>query len=162
MLGAVASSGLATDAFLFAGFLPPRQKARQARLAELKSAAATLVFFEAPSRLADTLADIGSVLGARETAVARELTKLHEEVRRGAPAELAQWAAEAAPRGEMVVLVGPPVAEAVTDEAVVARLEMLLATASLRDAAKAVAAELGVTRSRAYELALGLKRDDAG
>jgi 16S rRNA (cytidine1402-2'-O)-methyltransferase len=162
LLGALASSGLATDAFLFAGFLPPRQKARQARLAELKSVPATLVFFEAPSRLAETLADIAGVLGARETVVARELTKLHEEVRRGAPAELAQWAVEAAPKGEMVVLVGPPIAETVTDEAIIARLEPLLATMSLRDAAKAAAEELGVTRSRAYELALSLKRDDAG
>ena len=83
---------------------------------------ATLVFFEAPSRLADSLADIAAVLGDREAAVARELTKLHEEVRRGTPAELAQWASEAAPRGEMVILVGPPAAEAVTDETIAARL----------------------------------------
>ena len=67
---------------------------------------ATLVLFEAPSRLAESLADIAAVLGGREAAVARELTKLHEEVRRGTPAELARWAAEAAPKGEMVVLVG--------------------------------------------------------
>jgi 16S rRNA (cytidine1402-2'-O)-methyltransferase len=162
VLTALASAGLATDAFLFAGFLPARQTGRRQRLAELKAVPATLVFFEAPSRLADSLADIAAVLGDREAAVARELTKLHEEVRHGTPAELARWAAEASPRGEMVVLVGPPVAHEVTDEAIRARLEPLLAEVSLRDAAKAVAEELGVTRSRAYDLALSLKRGGGG
>ena len=118
---------------------------------------ATLVFFEAPSRLAETLADIGAVLGNRAAAVARELTKLYEEVRRGSPDELAQWAAEAEPRGEMVVLVGPPIAEVVTDETIVVRLEPLLATMSLRDAAKTVAHDLGIPRNRAYHLGLALK-----
>ena len=98
VLAALAAAGLATDAFLFAGFLPPKQKARRTRLAELKSVPATLVFFEAPSRLAESLADIAAVLGDREAAVARELTKLHEEVRRGIPAELAQWADSGAQR----------------------------------------------------------------
>jgi len=120
---------------------------------------ATLVFFEAPSRLAETLADIGAVLGNRAAAVARELTKLYEEVRRGSPDELARWAAEAEPRGEMVVLVGPPTAEAVTDETIVLRLEALLATMSLRDAARAVAEELNVARGRVYHLGLALKQN---
>ncbi|HJZ42272.1 MAG TPA: 16S rRNA (cytidine(1402)-2'-O)-methyltransferase [Hyphomicrobiaceae bacterium] len=159
-LAALGSAGLPTDAFLFAGFLPPRQGARRTRLAELKAVPATLVFFEAPSRLADSLADIAAVLGGREAAVARELTKLHEEVRRGTPAELAQWAAEAAPKGEMVILVGPPPAEEVSDEAIIARLEALLAEMSLRDAAKAAAEELGVPKSRVYDLGLALKRGD--
>jgi 16S rRNA (cytidine1402-2'-O)-methyltransferase len=158
VLTALASSGLATDTFLFAGFLPPKQKARQARLAELKSVPASLVFFEAPSRLADSLSDIADVLGARQAAVARELTKLYEEIRRGTPAELAAWATEAAPRGEMAILVGPPVPENVTDDAIISRLELLLADMSLRDAAQAVAEELGVSRSRAYGLALALQR----
>jgi len=157
-LAALGSAGLPTDAFLFAGFLPPRVGARRSRLAELKAVPATLVFFEAPSRLAESLADIAAVLGAREMAVARELTKLHEEVRRGTAAELAKWAAEAAPKGEMVILVGPPVAEEVTNDAIIARLEARLADMSLRDAAKSVAEELGVPRSRAYDLGLALKR----
>jgi 16S rRNA (cytidine1402-2'-O)-methyltransferase len=159
VLAALATAGLATDTFMFAGFLPPRQKARQDRLAELKAVPATLVFFEAPSRLAEALADIGAVLGNRAAAVARELTKLYEEVRRGSPDELAQWATEAGPRGEMVVLVGPPLAVAVSDEAIVSRLEALLATMSLRDAARAVAEELNVARSRVYHLGLALKQN---
>jgi 16S rRNA (cytidine1402-2'-O)-methyltransferase len=159
VLAALAAAGLATDAFLFAGFLPPRQKARQDRLAELKAVPATLVFFEAPSRLAETLADIAVVLGDREAAVARELTKLYEEIRRGTASELARWAADAEPRGEMVIVVGPPVAEAVTDEAIVARLGPLLATMSLRDAARALAESLGVARSRVYHLGLALKQN---
>jgi len=161
ILASLAAAGLATDAFLFAGFLPPKQKARQSRLAGLKSVPATLVFFEAPSRLAESLGDIAVALGDREAAVARELTKLHEEVRRGTPAELAQWAASAAPKGEMVILVGPPLAEVVTDAAIVARLQPLLSDTSLSDAARTVAHELGVPRGRVYDLALALKGDDA-
>jgi 16S rRNA (cytidine1402-2'-O)-methyltransferase len=157
ILAALATAGLATDAFLFAGFLPPKQKARQARLTELRMVPATLVFFEAPSRLAESLGDIAAVLGDREAAVARELTKLYEEVRRGTPAELAQWAAAAGPKGEMVVLVGPPLAEVVTDDTILAHLQPLLARMSLGDAAKSVAQQLGVPRNRAYDLGLALK-----
>ena len=119
---------------------------------------ATLVFFEAPSRLAESLADIAAVLGSREAAVARELTKLHEEVRRGTPAELAQWADEQPPKGEMVMLVGPPSAQAVTDEAIAAKLAPLLGEMSLSEAAKAVADALGVAKGRAYDVGLALKK----
>ena len=157
-LAALASVGLATDAFLFAGFLPPRRSGRQARLEALKAVPATLVFFEAPTRLAESLGDIAAILGEREAAVARELTKLHEEVRRGTPDELARWVAEAAPRGEMVILVGPPVAATATDAAISARLEPLLVDMSLSDAARTVAQELGVPRGRVYDLALALQR----
>jgi 16S rRNA (cytidine1402-2'-O)-methyltransferase len=157
-LAALVSAGLATDAFLFAGFLPPRRSARKTRLEELKAVPATLVFFEAPSRLADSLGDIATVLGDREAAVARELTKLHEEVRRGTPAELSQWGGDAAPKGEMVILVGPPREAPVTDEAISVRLEPLLAEMSLSDAARTVAQDLGVPRGRVYDLALLLQR----
>jgi 16S rRNA (cytidine1402-2'-O)-methyltransferase len=157
-LAALVSAGLATDAFLFAGFLPPRRGARKRRLEELKAVPATLVFFEAPSRIADSLGDIAAVLGDREAAVARELTKLHEEMRRGTPEELSQWAGDAAPKGEMVILVGPPREAPVTDEAISARLEPLLAEMSLSDAARTVAQDLGVPRGRVYDLALLLQR----
>ena len=89
--------------------------------------------------------------------MARELTKLHEEVRRGTPAELSQWAADAVPKGEMVILVGPPREAPVTDEAISARLEPLLAEISLSDAARTVAHDLGVPRGRVYDLALLLQ-----
>jgi 16S rRNA (cytidine1402-2'-O)-methyltransferase len=161
ILASLAVAGIATDAFLFAGFLPPRQKARRTRLEELAAVPATLLFFEAPSRLAESLDDIAAVLGERESAVARELTKLHEEVRRGTPAELAQWARTAVPKGEMVILVGAAPAQIVTDETILASLQPLLAHASLSDAARLVARELGIPRNRAYALALGLKRGDA-
>jgi len=156
-LAALASAGLATDAFLFAGFLPPRRNARQARLTELKAVPASLVFFEAPSRLADSLGDIAAVLGDRAAAVARELTKMHEEVRRASPAELARWAGEVTPKGEMVIVVGPPLAVVVTDTQITERLAPLMGTISLSDAVRNVAHELGVPRKRVYDLALGLQ-----
>ena len=162
VLAALASAGLATDTFLFAGFLPARQSARRTRLAQLHAVPATLVFFEAPSRLADCLGDIKVVLGPRSTAVARELTKLHEEVRRGTASELAEWATEARPRGEIVVLVGPPVVHPVTDEIIAAKLTPMLSVMSLSDAAKAAADDLGVAKARAYDIGIALKRHADG
>jgi 16S rRNA (cytidine1402-2'-O)-methyltransferase len=156
-LAALASAGLPTDTFLFAGFLPPRSGARRARLAELKGVPATLVLFEAPSRLAESLADIAAVLGPREAAVARELTKLYEEVRRGTPEELARWAADANPRGEMVILAGPPLPAAVTDTEIAAKLTPMLPVMSLSEAAKAAAEDLGVAKARVYEIGVALK-----
>jgi 16S rRNA (cytidine1402-2'-O)-methyltransferase len=161
-LAALTSAGLATDTFLFAGFLPARESARRTRLADLKEVQATLVFFEAPSRLAESLADIDRVLGPRDAAVARELTKLYEEVRRGTPEELAEWAAEANPRGEMVVLVGPPLPQAVTDEAIAAKLTPMLSVMSLSEAAKTAADDLGIAKARAYEIGVALKRRAKG
>jgi len=158
-MAALASAGLPTDTFLFAGFLPPRSAARRTRLAQLKGVPATLVLFEAPSRLSETLADIAAVLGAREAAVARELTKLYEEVRRGTPAELADWAAEANPRGEMVILIGPPLPGSVTDADIAAKLTPMLPVMSLSDAAKAVAEELGLAKARVYDIGVALKRE---
>jgi 16S rRNA (cytidine1402-2'-O)-methyltransferase len=160
LLAALASGGVASDTFLFAGFLPTRSAARRKRLAELAGIPASLVFFEASSRLAEALVDIGAALGERDAAVARELTKLHEEVRRGTPGELAAWAAAAPPRGEMVILVGPPRALPVADEAIAARLAPLLPHMRLGDAARAVAAELGVPRARVYTVALALRARD--
>jgi 16S rRNA (cytidine1402-2'-O)-methyltransferase len=162
LLAALTSAGLATDAFLFVGFLPAKAGARRSRLAELRVIPATLVLFEAPSRLAEALADIAMVLGDRPLAVARELTKLHEEVRTGGAAELAQWAAAATPRGEMVIVIGQaPMAE-VGVEAIAAHLQTLPASMSVRDAAKATAEALGVPKTRAYELALAWKKSGAG
>ncbi|MDX2205133.1 MAG: 16S rRNA (cytidine(1402)-2'-O)-methyltransferase [Hyphomicrobiaceae bacterium] len=159
---ALAVAGLPTDTFLFAGFLPARAGQRRSRLLALKAVPASLVFFEAPSRLAEALADMGETLGEREAVVARELTKLHEEVRRGSLAELAAWAAAAPPRGEMVVLVGPGREEIASEEDVRARLAGLLETMSVRDAAKVAAETMGIPKARAYDLALAVKAGSAG
>lgn len=158
VLAALTSSGLPTDTFLFAGFLPPRSAARRKRIGELKDIPATLVFFEAPSRLSETLHDLAAVLGPRPGAIARELTKLHEDVRRAPLDRLAAEVGEVL--GEVVVLAGPPDPEEVADEAILARLDEALATMSARDAARAVADALGVPKARVYELSLRLKRDD--
>jgi 16S rRNA (cytidine1402-2'-O)-methyltransferase len=153
-------AGLPTDAFFFAGFLPPKSGARCARIAELKAVPATLVFFEAPSRVADTLADLSAGLGSRDAAVARELTKLHEEVRRAPLQRLAEEYAGQTLKGEAVILVGPPQDAPVTDADITARLETALQQMSLRDAAKAVAEALKVPKSRVYELGLRQSRSE--
>lgn len=154
---ALAMAGLPTDAFLFAGFLPTRAGARKTRLGELKAVPATLVFFEAPSRLAEALADMREVLGAREAVVAREISKLHEEARRGSLEDLVAWSQASEPRGEIVVLVAPGAPETVSEDDVRKRLAELLAEMSVRDAAKAVAETMGIAKARAYDLALAVK-----
>ena len=158
VLTALTVAGLATDTFLFAGFLPPKSAARRTRLGELAGVAATLVFYEAPQRLADTLADLASVLGDRHAAVARELTKLHEEVRRGRLGELALHFAAHEPRGEIAIVVGPALAVEATDAQIVEALATALRDARLKDASKAVADALGVSRGRVYDIGLALKR----
>jgi len=153
-LTALSVAGLPTDAFFFAGFLPPKAAARGTRIAELKSVPATLVFFEAPSRVAETLADLAAGLGKRPAALARELTKLHEDVRRAPLDRLAAEMREGAIKGEVVIVVGPPQKEDITDADIAARLETALGEMSLRDAAKTVAEALGVPKSRVYDLGL--------
>ncbi len=159
-MAALVTSGLPPDRFLFVGFLPPRAAARQAELRELSGVRATLIVFESAGRLADTLADMAALLGPREAAVARELTKLYEEVRRGTLTELlTHYASAARPKGEIVVVVGPPAAAAATDAMIDAALRRALATASPRDAVAAVAASLGAPRRRVYARALALAGD---
>ncbi len=158
-LGALVCAGLPTDCFMFAGFLPVRGAQRRARLAELSAIPATLVFYEAPSRLFESLTDMATVLGPRPAAVVRELTKLHETVLRDSLDVLADSFAGPPPRGEIAVVVGPPIEVPVPDEAIVAALDRALATQSLRDATKVVAELLGVPKSRVYDLGLEKKRD---
>lgn len=159
VMAAISVAGLPTDTFLFAGFLPPRSGARQSRIAELATTPATLVFFEAPTRVADTLAELSATLGNRPAAVARELTKLHEAVARGSLSDLAERFKTEPQKGEMVIVVGPPTSEAVTDEGIAVALTEALAQMSLRDAAKAVADRLSVPKARVYDLGLKLKSD---
>jgi 16S rRNA (cytidine1402-2'-O)-methyltransferase len=161
-LAALTSAGLPTDTFLFAGFLPPKGGQRRKRLEELKPVPATLIFYETASRLAATLADMAEVFGAREAAIAKELTKLHESVARGTPAELATAFDSAELKGEFVVLVGPPAPDEtdIGDDAIVARLKQALKEESFRDAVRSVAEDLKVKRSRVYDLGLALERKD--
>jgi len=155
-LAALVLSGLPSDRFLFAGFLPAKQAGRRTALAELAPVRASLVFFESAPRLAESLADMAAVLGDRPAAVARELTKLYEEVRRGGLSELAaRYAGEGPPRGELVVVVGPPAeAPAPSAEALDRQLEAALASMSVKDASAAVAAATGLSRREVYARAL--------
>ncbi len=157
LLAALAVAGLPTDRFMFAGFPPPKQAARRAALAELAAVPATLVFYESPRRLAASLADMAAVLGgARGAAVCRELTKKFEETRRGTLESLAADYAGTEPRGEIVVVVGPPgpaeASEAKLDDALRAALREM----GVRDAAASVSAALGLPRRRVYARALEL------
>ena len=152
-------SGLPPEIFLFAGFLPPRSAARRRALAQWRDLAATLLFFEGQSRLAASLTDMSEMLGDRDAAVAREMTKRHEELRRGRLSELAQhYEAAGPPRGEVVIVIGPPEAQALRETDVDARLDELLETHSLRDAVARLAAETGVARRTLYDRALVRQR----
>jgi 16S rRNA (cytidine1402-2'-O)-methyltransferase len=160
VLAALCVSGLPTDRFLFAGFAPPRAGPRRRFLTELAAVPATLVLMESPRRLATSLADMADVLGGRDAMVARELTKLFEEIRRGTLAELADHYREAAtPKGEVTVVVAPPTAPPQADGADVdRRLSEALDEASVRSAAEKVAAETGLPKRRLYARALELRR----
>jgi 16S rRNA (cytidine1402-2'-O)-methyltransferase len=158
-IAALTLSGLPTDRFLFAGFLPPKAKARAEAIAELAAVRATLIFYESGPRLGDTLGALVETLGSREAAVAREITKLHEECVTGSLAALAQRFADAAPKGEIVVLVGPPAGPAaISAEALDAALDEALTWLSPSRAAAEVAARLGVPRKQAYARAQERKR----
>ena len=160
LLAALSVAGLPTDRFLFAGFLPPKRAARRRALAGLAAVPATLVFYESPRRMAECLADMAEVLGAeREAAVCRELTKRFEEARRGGLGALAAaYAGEPDPRGEVVLLAGPPVAAAPTGAELDDALEAALDGQSVRDAAAEAAAALGLPRREVYARALALGR----
>ncbi len=154
---ALSMAGLPSDRFLFAGFLPNKAKARVDVLAELAAVKATLVFYETGPRLLDSLAAIGDVMLGREVAVARELTKLFEECRKGAPADLIAHYADHPPRGEIVLLIGPPgdVAFSWTDAEVMLQQELVHEKPS--QAAAIVAKRTGLDRKELYTLAMSLK-----
>jgi len=162
VLAALTASGLPTDRFYFEGFLPPRETARRARIGALAAMPATLVLFETGPRIAAMLDDLATGLGARPASVCRELTKLHEEIRRGDLDALAQAYRDGAEtRGEFVVVVGSPgKTEAVDEVDLDAMLRHALATASLKDAVEAVAAATGEKRRIVYQRALALTKHD--
>lgn len=159
-LTALVLSGLPTDRFFFQGFLPSKGAARRTALAEISAVPATLIFMESAPRLAASLADMAQVLGPRPAAVARELTKKFEEVRRGPLGDLAAHYAEAGPpRGEICVVVGAPAPDAAPSGADLdALLIDALARSSVKDAAGEVAARTGQPRKAVYARALELKK----
>ena len=158
VLAGLAVAGLPTDRVLFAGFPPPRPAARRTFLEELAGVRATLIFFEGGSRLAESLADMAAVLGPQRPAcVCRELTKLYETVARGSLAELAADPRFVAPKGEIVVLVGPGREEAASAEDADAALAEALSRLKPADAAAEVAKALGLPRRDLYRRALELK-----
>src|SRR3954467_12366333 len=163
-LMALTVAGLPTDRFFFEGFLPAKETARRARIADLARIPATLVLFESGPRLAATLADLAAGFGPREAAVARELTKLHEEVRRGDLATLAaDYAAGAETRGEIVIVIAaPPATEQPSAADIDALLHAALARTSVKEAVAEVAAATGEPRRAVYTRALALTKDRHG
>jgi len=158
-IAALTLAGLPTDRFLFLGFLPAKAKARHDAIAEVAQVRATLILYESGPRLGATLAALAEQLGTREAAVAREISKLHEECVTGTLPELAQRYAAAAPKGEIVVVVGPPHgAASASDEELEAALDDALARLSPSRAAAEVAERLKIPRKRAYERALERSR----
>jgi 16S rRNA (cytidine1402-2'-O)-methyltransferase len=162
VLTALSIAALPTDRFFFEGFLPPKQTARRARLAELSRIDATLVMFESGNRVQDTLAELSQVMGTRDAAICREMTKLHEEVRRAPVTELARSADTLETRGEFVLVIGPPPADAQMMPA--HDLDDLLRTSLKRDSVKdavAHAVELsGRPRREIYARALELAKEN--
>jgi 16S rRNA (cytidine1402-2'-O)-methyltransferase len=155
LVTALIAAGLPTDEFFFAGFLPSRPNARRARLSELCSVPGTLIFYESPHRLTATLQDAYEILCEREAVVARELTKLHEEIRRGKLSELARHYKDEDPRGEIVVLIDRNVISAPTEatsQLSVAKLVDQFEQEGIdhRTALKKAARELGLSRAEAY------------
>src|SRR5579862_4037987 len=160
VLAALTVSGLPTDQFLFAGFLPPKQSARRTRIAELARIPSTLVLFETGPRLAEALADLAAIMGPREAAICRELTKLHEEVRHGNLETLAQTCGEEETRGEFVLVIAPPPEAAMPSaEDTETLLRQALSRVSLKDAVAEVAVATGLPRRELYQRALALAKE---
>ena len=160
-LTALSVAALPTDRFFFEGFLPPKSTARQKRIADIARIGATLVLFETGPRLAESLADLAVGLGERAAAICRELTKLHEEVRRGSLTELARhYAAGGETRGEFVIIVGPAAEETMASDDLDSLLRQALARVSVKDAVGEVAVATGLPRRDVYRRALDLTKDE--
>jgi 16S rRNA (cytidine1402-2'-O)-methyltransferase len=160
-LAALVISGLPTDRFLFDGFLPAKAAQRKSRIAELAHIPASLVLFESGPRIAATLTDLAAALGEREAAICRELTKLHEEVRRAPlPALATHYAGDAETRGEFVIVIAPPGEAAAPDAADIDELiRTALVRVSVKDAVGEIAAATGLPRRDIYKRALELAKE---
>jgi 16S rRNA (cytidine1402-2'-O)-methyltransferase len=164
VLAALSVAALPTDRFFFEGFLPAKSAARRSRLAELARIDATLVMFESGNRVQDTLAELADIMGTREAAICRELTKLHEEISRAPLAELAREADNLETRGEFVLVIAPPAADAevMTSDALDDLLRGQLASNSVKDAVAHAVALSGRPRREVYARALELAKDLRG
>jgi 16S rRNA (cytidine1402-2'-O)-methyltransferase len=156
LVAALAASGLPTEEFLFVGFLPPRAGARRKALDALKAESRTLIFYEAPHRVVETLADASEILGARPAVIAREVTKIHEEFLRGPLSELLESARKRAPRGEITLLIGPgdpQMQQADPSVSLKERVEQLEAEGGIdrKAALKQAARERGLGKREAYK-----------
>src|SRR5579863_5932210 len=161
VLTALSVAALPTDRFFFEGFLPPKQVARRARLTELSRLDATLVLFESGSRVQETLADLAAIMGGRDAAICREMTKLHEEISRGSLAELAQSADKLETRGEFVLVIGPQAdgSQVMAPEEVDDLLRDRLARDSVKDAVAHAVEVSGRPRRELYARALELAKE---
>jgi 16S rRNA (cytidine1402-2'-O)-methyltransferase len=163
VLAALTASGLPSDAFMFAGFLPVKDGQRRSRLSELIAVPATLIFFESPRRLADTLVAMAKVYGDRPAAIGRELTKTFEEMRTGTlPALAAHYAEAPTPKGEIVICVGPPIAQVAEAEDIDRLLLSLAAEMPASKAAAEAARMTGGQKSALYRRLLELKEGSGG
>jgi 16S rRNA (cytidine1402-2'-O)-methyltransferase len=161
VLAALSVAALPTNRFFFEGFLPPKQTARRARLTELSRLDATLVLFESGSRVQDTLADLAAIMGTRDAAICREMTKMHEDISRASLTELAQSAAELETRGEFVLVIGPKAegAQAMTADEVDNLLRDRLVRDSVKDAVAHAVEVSGRPRREIYARALELAKE---
>lgn len=158
VIAALTVAGLPTNRFLFEGFLPPKKAGRIAALLQLKSLQASLVFFESPRRLTETLTDMREALGNRNMAVIRELTKHYEEIRKGTIDEVLAHFTTTEAKGEIIIVVGPP-GEEIDDQVLDTLLQEALTTMSVKEAVSAVAARTSFPRNYVYTKALALTKN---
>ncbi len=162
VMAALCLSGLPTDRFLFAGFLPAKTEACRKEITSLREVEATLVLFESARRLQDTLSLLHEILGNRLAAVVREITKLFEETKRGTLSELmAYYNENGEPKGEVVIVIGAPLVQEATAQSIEAKLSLLLASHSIKEAAAILAENTGKPRKELYALALKITGKDA-
>ena len=159
LICALQLSGLPTNRFMFAGFIPNREKARQDLFRRYKSLDATLIFYETASRIVKTLVAAGEVFGGRDMAVAREITKMYEDCRSGTAAELIAHFEANEPKGEMVLMIAPSDKELPVDIDVEALLREKMAETSLKSAVKSLVETYGLNKNEVYELALRIKNE---
>jgi len=163
VLSALSVAALPTDRFFFEGFLPPKAAARRARLTELSRIDATLVMFESGNRVQDTLRDLAGIMGARDAAICREMTKLHEDIRRAPISELAKAADTLETRGEFVLVIGPPAgAQIMAEDALDDLLRSSLQRDSVKDAVAHAVELSGRPRREIYARALELAKETTG